>query len=40
MLKFLIFSGDIGFSIIIGDVFVGGGGLAIRVLWGTYSTTG
>ena len=40
MLNFSIFSGGIGFSILVGDVFVGGGGLAIRVLWGTCNTTG
>ena len=38
--EFLMFSGGIGFSILVGDVFVGGGGLAIRVLWGICSTTG
>ena len=40
MLNFSIFSGGMGFSILTGGVFVGGGGLAMRVLWGTCSTTG
>ena len=40
MLNFSIFSGGIGFSILIGDVLVDGGGLAIRVLWGICSVTG
>ena len=39
MLNFLMFSGGIGFSILVGDVFVGDGDLAIRVLWGICSTT-
>ena len=32
MLNFSRFSGGIGFSILFGDMFVGGGGLAISVL--------
>ena len=40
MLNFLMFYGGIGFNILVGDVFVGGGGLAIRVLWGICSRTG
>ena len=32
MLNFSRFSGGIGFSILVGEVFVGGGGLAISVL--------
>ena len=40
MLNFSIFSGGIGFSILVGDVFVVGGVLAIRVLWGMCSVTG
>ena len=40
MLNFSMFSGGIGFNILVGDVFVRGGGLAIRVLWGICSTTG
>jgi hypothetical protein len=40
MLNFTMFSGGIGFSILVGDVFVGGGDLAIRLLWGICSTTG
>ena len=40
MLNFSVFSGGIGFSILIGDVFVESGGLAIRVLWGIWSITG
>ena len=40
MLNFSMFSGSIRFSILVGDMFVRGGGLAIRVLWGICSTTG
>ena len=40
MLNFLMFSSGNGFSILVDDVFVGGGGLAIRVLWGICSVTG
>ena len=40
MLNFLMFSGGIGFSILVDNVFVGGGGLAKRVLWGICSATG
>ena len=32
MLNFSMFSGGIGLNILICDVFVGGGGLAMRVL--------
>jgi hypothetical protein len=37
MLNFSMFSGGIGFSILVGDVFVGGGDLAIRVLPHTHT---
>ena len=40
MLNFSMFSGGMGFSILVGDVLVDGGGLAIRVLWGICSATG
>ena len=40
MLKFSMFFVGIGFSILVGDVFVEGGGLAIRVFWGICSITG
>ena len=40
ILNVLMFTDRIGLSILVGDVLVGGGGLAIRVLWGMWSTTG
>ncbi len=40
MLNFSMFSGGMGLSILVGGVFVGSGGLAIRVLWGICSVTG
>ena len=40
MLKFPKFSGGIGFSILIDEVFVGGRGLAISVLCGMCNMTG
>ena len=40
MLNFSRFSGGIGFSILFGDVFAGGGGLAISVLYGMCKVTG
>ena len=40
ILNFLMFSSGIGFSILVGVVFVGDGGQAIKVLWGIYSITG
>ena len=40
ILNFSMFSGSIGFSILVGDMFVRDGGLAIRVLWEICSTTG
>ena len=40
VLNLSMFSGGIGFSILVGEVFVGGGGLAISVLCGICSTTG
>ena len=40
ILNFSMFSGGIGLSILVGDVLVEGGGLAMRVLWGICSTTG
>ena len=40
MLNFSMFSGGIGFSILVVEVFVGGRGLAISVLRGICSTTG
>ena len=40
MLNFSMFSGGIGFSILVGEVFVGGRGLAISVLCGICITTG
>ena len=40
MLNFSMFSGGIGLSILIGDTFVEGEGLAIRVLWGMCNTIG
>ena len=40
MLNFLMFSGGIGFSILVGEVFVGGGGLDVSVLCRIYNTTG
>ena len=39
MLNFSRFSGGIGFSILIGEVFVGGGGLAVSVLCGMCNLT-
>ena len=40
MLNFSKFSGGIGFSILVGGVFVGGGGLAISMFWGMCNVTG
>ena len=40
MLNFSMFSGGIGFSILVVDVLVDDEGLAIRVLWGICNTTG
>ena len=40
VLNFLMFSGGIGFNILVGGVFVGDGGLAISVLCGICSVTG
>ena len=40
MLNFSRFSGGIGFSILVGVVFVEGGGLAISVLCGMCNVTG
>ena len=40
MLNFSMFSGGIGFSILVGEVFVGDEGLAISVLCGICSMTG
>ena len=40
VLSFMMFSGGIGFSILVGELFVGRGGLAISVLCGICSTTG
>jgi len=40
MLNFSRISGGIGFSILVGEVFVEGGGLAISVLCGMCNMTG
>ena len=33
MLNFSKFSGEIGFSVLVGVIFAGGGGLAISMFW-------